>query len=574
MTATIRTVLESLVSPDSLLPEPESERFRTGPGKRGLPAAVLTPATEEELAALLSRASEEGWRVLPAGLGLWLEGGGPTEVQLVVSIRRMTQVHEYNPPDLTFTAGAGLTLSALREITQPHGQWLPLNPPGGWEGSLGGALATGVGGSLRHLYGTARDHVLGLTLVAGDGRILRWGGKVVKNVAGFDVTRLCLGSWGSLGLITSVSARLFPIPEMDVTLVFRGPDASVLLPSARAMALSSLPLASVELLDSLSLEGAGAGESAALVLRILGSREQVESMVARVRGELSREVGNPQILENEESRSFHRNLDSWEAGAALVLRLSALPSETGHLAGRGRGTPRAAFRGKASRCRCPGICQRSSGVLRVAAFGQQGAIGSLASWISTSGRSQGKAGIGWRIPHHQLRSGRPHERGGCMGHEGWRVGNHVGAEGRVRPGRYPGSGAPWSMNRPVDGRHRGSAGMSLDRGILRILRPSDGTLVGELAVTPIHDVSNRVARTRSVQAGGRPFRPRTGNAACGPYWMRFWDVARRLKTPSWLRPVSPGPRPSWRWWRRRIISSTTSRPPLPSFGQRRSPWAG
>jgi glycolate oxidase FAD binding subunit len=382
MTSSIRTTLESMVAPDTLLPESELERFRTGPGEQGLPAAVLAPATEEELAALLARASEEGWRVLPAGLGLWLEGGGPAEVQLVVSTRRMKEIHEYNPPDLTFTAGAGLTLSALRGVTEPNGQWLPLNPPGGWEGSLGGALATGAGGSLRHLYGTARDHVLGLTLVAGDGRILRWGGKVVKNVAGFDVTRLCLGSWGSLGLITSVSARLFPIPEADATLVFRAPDAQALLPVARDMALSSLPLASVELVDALALEASDADHSAALVIRILGSREQATSMVARIRSELRREAGNPQVMENRESQALHRNMDSWEAGAALVLRMGALPSEMGNLLEEAE-----VLRGLTSGDFSPGggvrfSAEVSTGVLRVAAFGDQGAMGSLASWTS------------------------------------------------------------------------------------------------------------------------------------------------------------------------------------------------
>lgn len=382
MTAPIRTVLEPLVSPDTLLPESESERFRTGPGELGLPAAVLAPADEEELAVLLARASQEGWKVLPAGLGQWLEGGGPAEVQLVVSTRRLQEIHEYNPPDLTFTAGAGLTLSALRGITEPNGQWLPLNPPGGWGGTLGGALATGVGGSLRNLYGTARDHVLGLTLVSGDGRILRWGGKVVKNVAGFDVTRLCLGSWGSLGLITSVSARLFPVPETDATLIFHGSDIKALLTAARAMALSSLPLASVELLDSLSLEGAGDSRSPGLVLRILGSREPAEAMIGRVRGDLVREVGNPELLENGKSQAFHRNLDSWEAGASLVLRMGALPSEMGTLFEEAE-----VLRGLTSleRSSQSGIrlsADVGAGVLRLAAFGEQGAIGSLASWIS------------------------------------------------------------------------------------------------------------------------------------------------------------------------------------------------
>ncbi len=326
-----------MVAPEALVPDGELECWRTGQGQQGLPAAVLAPSTEEELARVLARASEEGWRVLPAGLGRWLEGGGPSDVSVVVSTRRMQEVHEYEPANLTFTAGAGLSFSGLRKTTEPHGQWLPLDPPGGLVGSLGAAVALGIGGPLRHLYGTPRDHVLGLTLVAGDGRILRWGGRVVKNVAGFDVTRLSVGSWGSLGVVTSISARLFPIPEAEVTLIIQGGKVSVLLPLARAMALSSLPLAAVELLDPLELKGSGLAEVGAepagpgLVLRLLGSHAQVEEMEARVRSDLSHEVGSLQRLEGETSRAFHETLNGWEEGADLVARLCLLPSELGTL---------------------------------------------------------------------------------------------------------------------------------------------------------------------------------------------------------------------------------------------------
>jgi glycolate oxidase FAD binding subunit len=204
----------------------------------------------------------------------------------------------------------------------------------------------------------------------------------VKNVAGFDVTRLCLGSWGSLGLITSVSARLFPIPEADTTLVFRGRDAQALLSPARDMALSSLPLASVELLDSLTLEAEGAGPSPALVLRIMGSQEQATAMADRVRGELRREAGDPRILENEESQSFHKTMDSWESGAALVLRISALPSKMDSLMEEAE-TLRGLISGDGSSVsEVRYSANVSSGVLRVAAFGQGGGIGSLASWTS------------------------------------------------------------------------------------------------------------------------------------------------------------------------------------------------
>ena len=326
-----------MVAPEALVPDGELECWRTGQGQQGLPAAVLAPSTEEELARVLARAGEEGWRVLPAGLGRWLEGGGPSDVSVVVSTRRMQEVHEYEPADLTFTAGAGLSFPGLRKTTEPHGQWLPLDPPGGLVGSLGAAVALGIGGPLRHLYGTPRDHVLGLTLVAGDGRILRWGGRVVKNVAGFDVTRLSVGSWGSLGVVTSISARLFPIPEAEVTLIIQGGKVSVLLPMARAMALSSLPLAAVELLDPLEPRGSGpaedGGEAAGpgLVLRLLGSHAQVAEMEARVRSDLSHEVGCVRRLDGETSQAFHGTLNAWEEGADLVARLCLLPSELGTL---------------------------------------------------------------------------------------------------------------------------------------------------------------------------------------------------------------------------------------------------
>jgi len=313
------------------------------------------------VAAVLERASRERWRVLPAGLCTWLGGGGTPEVELVLSTRNLRDVEGYEPADLTFTAGAGIPWRDLRRKTAANGQWLPLDPPGFGAGSLGGVVATGVSGPLRHAYGAPRDHVLGVTLVSGDGRILRWGGTVVKNVAGFDVTRLSIGSWGALGVITSVSARLFPLPEADTTLLLRAPTAEDLFPRARAMALSSLPLSAVELLEPLegvwpgrgSVEGIGsdpgwevggevpgASGGAALVLRILGSETQAREMEARVMRDLAGEavpagVGVP-ALRGPESAAFHEALGEWEMGAALVLRMNLLPSLLEALLGEAR----------------------------------------------------------------------------------------------------------------------------------------------------------------------------------------------------------------------------------------------
>ncbi len=327
MAASIRGVLEEILPADSILPHGELDRWRIRFGGKEVPEAVLAPATEEEVARVLEKASQEGWKVLPAGLGSWLGGGGGTEATLFLSTRRLDQIHEYEPADLTFTAGGGFPVRMLRERTSAHGQWLPLDPPGSLRGSLGAVAALGMGGSLRHLYGTPRDHVLGLTLVSGDGRILSWGGRVVKNVAGFDLTRLTVGSWGALGVVTSVSVRLFPVPERDLTLVVPGQAARELLPLARAMALSPLPLAGVDLVAP--CDGISWGEAdldAVLVLRLLGSRAQVAEMESRVLREMPRVLGALRRLDGEGSRRFHDGMDGWERGCALVVRLCLLPS--------------------------------------------------------------------------------------------------------------------------------------------------------------------------------------------------------------------------------------------------------
>jgi glycolate oxidase FAD binding subunit len=332
VSALVRDELGKLVEPEALVSEGELGLWRTGLGPEGVPAAVVAPSNEDQVAQLLAKASQEGWRVLPAGLGSWLRGGGPTEVTLVLSTRRLDQLQVYEPADLTVKAGAGIPMTALRDRMLPHGQWLPLDPPGSREGSLGATVTLGYGGPLRHLYGTPRDHVLGLTLVSGDGRVLRWGGQVVKNVAGFDLTRLTVGSWGTLGVVTSVSARLFPIPGTDVTLLIPGPDAEEVLPVAQAMARSPLPLASVELMAPVSSVAALEEElRAALALRLLGSQAEVAEMESRIRTELGKRAGEIRRLEGEDGRRFHEVTDGWERGRALVARLSLPPASLGRL---------------------------------------------------------------------------------------------------------------------------------------------------------------------------------------------------------------------------------------------------
>jgi glycolate oxidase subunit GlcD len=186
----------------------------------GEPAEVVaTPGSVEELSELIHLASSYGWAVVPVGHGGWLETGNPLErADLVVSTRRMNDKIEHRPDDLLVTVGAGVSLADLNGTLAEAGQWWPIDPMG--EGTVGAAIATGASGPLAAAYGAPRDLVLGLKLVRSDGGIVKAGGKVVKNVAGYDMVKLYTGSWGTLGIIAEAHLRLHSLPHVDQTRVF------------------------------------------------------------------------------------------------------------------------------------------------------------------------------------------------------------------------------------------------------------------------------------------------------------------------------------------------------------------
>ena len=181
------------------------------------------------------------------------EGGGtaldfgypPERCDLVVRTQRMARVLEYAPADMTVTVEPGLTLAALQERLALAGQRLALDPPWPGRATVGGILACNASGPLRARYGTARDLVLGVALVRADGTPIRGGGKVVKNVAGFDIPKLAIGSLGSLGLIVAATFRLHPLPEERRRIAVRAGDAAGVRELVRAMAAEQLEPASV-----------------------------------------------------------------------------------------------------------------------------------------------------------------------------------------------------------------------------------------------------------------------------------------------------------------------------------------
>ena len=189
-----------------------------------------------ELQELVRELHRQATPWLPAGLGSRLhwgppvQGGGPP---LVLSTARLGGIREHNPGDFTVTVAAGTPLLELQQELAHHRQWLPLDwpwgsgPAGENSGSVGGLVARGLAGGLRQRYLGVRDQLIGLELLRADGTAARAGGKVVKNVAGYDLMRLLAGSWGSLGLITAVTLRTQPQPPQRRGLWLSGPAAQL-----------------------------------------------------------------------------------------------------------------------------------------------------------------------------------------------------------------------------------------------------------------------------------------------------------------------------------------------------------
>src|ERR671932_594232 len=208
--------------------------------------ATTSVTTTAEVQERVRDAAEHGTPLRVAGRGTWLDAGRPVRADHLLSLESLSGVVEYTPGDLTLTARAGTPLEEIARVTGAEGQWLALDPFGATSGTLGATVATASSGPLAHAFGTPRDCVLGLETVTGAGAVVRTGGRVVKNVAGFDLTRLFTGSWGTLAVITEVTVRLRALPEVDESYILPVEDAApaldALVGRLRAAAIAPLAL--------------------------------------------------------------------------------------------------------------------------------------------------------------------------------------------------------------------------------------------------------------------------------------------------------------------------------------------
>jgi glycolate oxidase FAD binding subunit len=243
------------------------------------PDVAVFPGSVEEVSSVLALASGEEIPVNPWGGGTKMGlGSPPQKLGVVLGLKRLHRLLEHEPGDLTATLQAGMTLEALEATLSRSGQWLSLDPAFPERATLGGILATNASGPRRHLYGTARDLLIGITVVEADGAVVHGGGKVVKNVAGYDLPKLYIGSFGSLGVIVELTVKLRPLPEDDRALLVRFQRLKECAQALRLLMGSDLIPSAVELLDGEALGGLdlSSAEGGALLIGFDGLPEQVE----------------------------------------------------------------------------------------------------------------------------------------------------------------------------------------------------------------------------------------------------------------------------------------------------------
>jgi glycolate oxidase FAD binding subunit len=289
---------------------------------------VAFPRTVEELSEMLKLAFSERWRLLPAGAGTWLEmGNRPAEFHLIVSTEKLNRVLEYEPADLTATVEAGCTLKSFNELASPHGQFIPLDPFGDQNSTIGGIVASASSGPLRCAYGAPRDWLIGIRVVNAEGSISNAGGKVVKNVAGYDLCKLYSGSFGTLAIIAETSFKLRALPPDERTLLFYASEPDPLSSLVVRITDSDLQPTSCEMLSPSDLSLPIEPGRYVLALRFLNEAEAIDWQITN-----ALHLGDgleATVMGSEDARNFWRlyheseTADRW----GYSLRLSSLPSD-------------------------------------------------------------------------------------------------------------------------------------------------------------------------------------------------------------------------------------------------------
>lgn len=295
-----------------------------------LPAVVARPTSPAGVAAVLRRARDLGAAVIPWGGGTrQREGSPPARVDVVLSLARLNRVLEYQPADLTISVEAGATVAQVDALLARHDQLLPLDVPLPDRATIGGTVATGHAGPRRSRYGSARDLIIGIGFARPDGTVAHAGGRVVKNVAGYDLMKLYVGALGTLGIVTTVNFKVVGRPASSRAIVGTFTNLNAALYVVEQLDLSRLLLAAVTLRGQLPHAPSATTTQVHVHVLIEGHRDVVEAQGGEVISTMAGAGGRVEVLDAAEGGSdfartceFVRTADL-EVGGALLRCLVA-----------------------------------------------------------------------------------------------------------------------------------------------------------------------------------------------------------------------------------------------------------
>ncbi len=307
--------VRSLVAPDQLRTSDLSAFEIDGM----VPDAAVEPATIGELQAVLSEAHSSKVTVIPIGGGTHRGAGNvPTSYDVALSLARLNRVLAYEPADLTVTVEPGLRLADLQATLGARGQFLPLDPPCDAGATVGGVLAVNASGPLRHAFGTARDWVIGMRVVHADGSSSKSGGRVVKNVTGYDMHKLHIGALGTLGVIAEVTLKVAPLPPAESTVVITCRSAAHASDLVLAAHDAGLALYCAELLSPPASQAVLGRSAWCVVARVAGAKAAVDRSLREINGASSSTGASV------ETRDTTTTWEAWSSalrpGPALVAR--------------------------------------------------------------------------------------------------------------------------------------------------------------------------------------------------------------------------------------------------------------
>jgi glycolate oxidase FAD binding subunit len=382
------SALQGIVGKTNVIQDPEKLTDYAVDGL--VPKAVVCPGSAEEISKVLIYANANKLTVVPRGNGTKMAAGGiPRNVDLVLSLLRLNRIIDYDEANLSLSVQAGITLAAVQKKLAKGGKgnFLPLDPPFTEKATIGGITATNSSGPKRYLYGTARDLLLGIKAVSPDGNIVTFGGKTMKNVSGYDMTKLMIGSWGGLGIITEITTKLLPLPEASATLLVSFGDLAAAGKYIRKIVHSTLLPSAVELINGKAAERLGEKSKYLLAFSLEGVVEAVARQITEI-SESAKQDGAAEVkvLKGTKEKTFWIRVRDFgcalekEFASPVILKSNFVISKHVELMAKYEKITQAAGVGSAF------ICHAGNGILYTYILEKTGASAKVSGLIEVIGK--------------------------------------------------------------------------------------------------------------------------------------------------------------------------------------------